>query len=198
MIIEMFSKLIAIQLLLLYAGTKSEDYPTKLVPKGGFFISNGTYQVDENQIIDLVLTTIGKVETNITWKVPQEFAPVVTCDRKKYKDGLDIITAAVKFVAHRSFDGVNLTYRNSIPEIDYDKHVFNISVQYAKAPEISIVVDGEVDPIGDRFYVYEENYPLSLRCIGAGIRNVTLTWVDCNGHPIISNQLTGPGPQVKL
>ena len=73
MIIEMFSKLIAIQLLLLYAGTKSEDYPTKLVPRQG---------------------NIRHV-TNVTWKVPQEFQPIVTCDRKKYKDDLDIITAAV-------------------------------------------------------------------------------------------------------
>ena len=79
----MYSKLIAIQLLMLCAKTKSEDYPTKLVPKGGFFISNGTYVVDENQIIEIALTTIGKVKTNITWNVPQEFAPVVTCDRKK-------------------------------------------------------------------------------------------------------------------
>ena len=39
---------------------------------------------------------------------------------------------------------------------------------------------------------------MSLRCIGAGIRNFTLTWVDCNGYPIISNQLTVTGPQVKL
>ena len=200
----MYWKFMTIQILLLCAGIKCyvRQFGTFVSDrvKGGFYdpLEPRNYIVDENQTIEIFKEWIGDGLTNYTYEMPDgdPSQPNITWT-KIFEDDSYNCTVVLRLFAHRNMTSLiwNVTDPPDIHSTEYALQF--IVVQYAQAPEIVLVDSDRRSPNDDDPYIYLENEELFLRCVGEGIVNYTLTWVDSNGDPVESSEVIEIGPQTR-
>ena len=190
-----------IQILLLCAGINciDDEFQVKTSMKGGFFEDDQTYIMDENRTLEISLNWIGNWEQNYTFRLREEepSRPIITGTKVPNGKGTYNCTTTMRIVVHRMLSPIKWVNTQVSGSWQVFKHFISIVVQYAQAPKIVFVNSDRRSPNEEGRYVYLENEELYLRCIGEGLVDSTLTWVDSNGDPLKNSQLIEIGHTMK-
>ena len=193
--ITMCIKLLVVQLLLLLLicnRTEGSKELAELTFKGGFFNCRGDYVVDAYHTIEINVKIVAENTSCIAWNIDDHAnkpkLPTVTQEHL-LRGNQSVLSSTVRFVAHkRTTTATWHLERKGFQRVH--SHSLKLFPQYPTPPEITFTHHGGSYSAGDGVYRYKVNDAFSLNCACGGLSDFNITWVDSNGVPVTSDNVT--------
>lgn len=202
MILGILSKLLVLQLLLMWPNIRceTEKNPSMTEWRGGYY-NNQFYVMEENKTLEGVVTFFGDFKTHIVWHFNNEtenvFSPNVTTARiVQGENQPDIIKSTLRVMVKKHMGGIYWEAANNELGLIIEHQDLKLLVRSSAPSGIDILSDDNSLLQKDDIYFIYEDQVISINCYAKGLINYSLTWVDSTGQPVQSDETIRLGPLV--